>query len=353
MQDHAAATIIGTHESTGAGGANVMEYETFQRIFGAASPNANPFLKLPGKQGMRVSWRQTVRVGKNKGQLIEDAGVKSDVIVRYVTADVLDGESHALMSQVRAAIERIIPRYKSSIQGTSSLMMRNGDIAKWRETVTGVDTVEILKGSTVVDTIPVNTAQSQEIDIALADFKGEWSETSFQVVGRMQGVVQFRVTRKILWRGDALQSSTVWKEKFSSGLKYWHALQISGEQNQGWQTVGNVLRIGPGSTYSPNVVSQVFATIDTEGKDSIALDLAMALNTESNMDFVNIIVRDPSSGDEAYIASLSGSGNIAPTDVVTIPVNGAKQLEVIFEFTSDENWHMNGPEISKLSIQSL
>ncbi len=350
MQDHGGATIIGTHETTGAGGANVMDYDTFKSIFTEMSPNDNPFLKLPGSQQMRVSWRQTVRVGKNKGQLIEDSGVKSDIVVRNVTSDVVAGESRALMTQVRMAIEQIIPRYKSSIQHSSSLIMNNGAVAKWQESVVGVDSIEVLQGSTLVESIPVNSVEAQEIDITLANFKGKWSETRFQVVGKLRGVTQFRVNRKVLWRGAVLSSSGVWKENFSSGLKYWHALQSNGEQNQGWQTVGNVLRIGQAPNYQPNIVSQVFAAIDTEGKESIALDLAMSLDTEGGMDFVNVIIRNPETGDEEYLASLSGSRNIAPTEVLQIPVNGAKRLEVIFEFTSDENWHMKGPQISKLSI---
>ena len=352
MQDHGAATVIGTNDTTGAGGANVMKYETFQSIFAEASPNNNPFLKLPGSQSMRVSWRQTIRVGKNRGKLIEDAGVKSDIVVRYVTSDVIDGESRALMRQVHTAIEAIIPRYKSSVQNTSSLTMINGNVAKWGEKVAGVDKVEVLSGTSVVQSIPVSSRASHEIQVELQDFHGEWSENSFQVVGRLRGVVQFRVVRKVLWRGEALSASNVWKEDFNLGLQYWHALQISGEQNEGWQIKDNVIRVGQGQNYRPNIISQLFASIDTEGKEFVSLDLAMALELESGMDFVNIIVRDPSTGDESYLAPLSGSGTIAPVEKVKIPVNGAKHLEVVFEFTSDENWHMKGPEISKLSIEA-
>jgi hypothetical protein len=79
----------------------------------------------------------------------------------------------------------------------------------------------------------------------------------------------------------------------------------------------------------------------------------MVMETEDNMDFVNIVVRDPVTGNEEYLASLSGALEIAPTDKVMIPVNGAKQLEIVFEFMSDENWHMTGPEITKLNVQTL
>jgi Peptidase family S41 len=352
MQDHGAATIIGTHATTGAGGANVMDYETFQSIFAQASPNNNPFLKLPGSQSMRVSWRQTIRVGKNQGKLIEDAGVKSDKVVRYVTSDVIDGESRALMRQVHTAIGAIIPRYKSNIQNTSSLTMANGEAAKWGEKVAGVDTIEVLFGTDIVQSIPVSSTASHNIQVDLQGFHGEWSENSFQVVGLLRGVVQFRVVRKVLWRGEALSAGIEWKENFNAPLQYWHATQIRGEQNEGWQIKDNILRVGLGPNYRPNIISQVFASVETEGKEFVSLDLAMGFELESDMDFVNIIVRDPSTGDEAYIASLSGSGTIASAEKIKIPVNGAKRLEVVFEFTSDENWHMKGPEISKLSIEA-
>ena len=78
----------------------------------------------------------------------------------------------------------------------------------------------------------------------------------------------------------------------------------------------------------------------------------MKMETEDGMDFVNIIVRDPETGNEEYLASLSGALDIAPTDKVEIPVNGAKQLELVFEFMSDENWHMKGPEITKLNVKT-
>jgi len=79
----------------------------------------------------------------------------------------------------------------------------------------------------------------------------------------------------------------------------------------------------------------------------------MTMETEEDMDFVNIIVRDPNTGDEEYVASLSGTLTVAPQGKVQIPVNGAKELELVFEFTSDENWHLKGPKITKLGAQTV
>jgi C-terminal processing protease CtpA/Prc len=352
MQDHAAATIIGTHDNTGAGGANVMEYDIFRQVFDSADATKNPFEKLPGHQGMRVSWRQTIRVGKNAGKLIENTGVKSDIVVRYVTEDVVGGESRALMREVHKAIEKIIPRYKSSITLASGLMMPNGSAAAWKEIVKGVDKLEVVQGDKVVQSYAVN-AQGETVEISLPEIKGEWTDAPFHVVGKAADVTQFRVIRDVHWRGAMLDASRGLKEDFASGLKYWHAVQSEGPAGEGWQVKGQALRVGKGPKYSPRVVTQVFVPIDTIGKRVISLDLAMNMETEEGMDFVNIIVRDPETGNEEYLASVSGTLDIAPTRKVMIPVNGAKQLEIVFEFMSDENWHMTGPAITKLNVQTL
>ena len=350
MQDHAAATIIGTHSTTGAGGANVMSYDIFRQIF-EQTEGDNPFVKLPGQQTMRVSWRQTIRVGKNKDQLIEDAGVKSDVTVRYVTEDVVGGESRVLMREVHKAIDQIIPRHKSSITLASSLKQPNGKSAQWSETVKGVDTVEVVKGEQVIASYNTDVS-GQTVDIKLDDMKGQWSEAPLHVVGKSSGKVQFRVIREVRWRGDSLNAEEELREKFKDELTHWHTVQLSGPAGEGWQIQDKSLRVGKGPKYSPEVVTQVFATVDTAKKDNILIDLAMALETEDDMDFVNIIVRDPNTGREEYAASVSGTADINPSDKLSIPVNGAEEMEIVFEFMSDENWHMKGPVISKLTLQT-
>jgi C-terminal processing protease CtpA/Prc len=73
MQDNGAGVILGLHEHTGAGGANVMEYGTFRQILAGSS--VNPFVELPFGHDIRVSWRQAIRAGKNAGALLENRGI--------------------------------------------------------------------------------------------------------------------------------------------------------------------------------------------------------------------------------------------------------------------------------------
>ena len=352
MQDHGAATIIGTHATTGAGGANVMDYDIFRQIFDTTSSEENPFVKLPGAQSMRVSWRQTLRVGKSKDQLIENAGVKSDIVVRYVTEDVVGGESRVLMKEVHKAIKQILPRYKSHIALQSSLMMKNGAYAEWTEKVRGIDSLVVMHAGKEVAQYDVSE-NDKEITVSLTDVKGEWSEAAYDVVGKLNGKTQFRVVREVRWRGKMLDASKELSETFKDGLKFWHTQQMAGPSGEGWQTKGNVAKIGKGANYSPNTTAQLYASIATAGKETVTLDLAMKMETEDDMDYVNIIVRDPATGDEEYVASVSGTFDISPDQKIEIPTKGADQLEIVFEFMSDENWNMKGPEIRKLAIQTL
>jgi hypothetical protein len=172
------------------------------------------------------------------------------------------------------------------------------------------------------------------------------------VVGKADGKVQFRVIREVRWRGDSLNAEEELREKFKDKLAHWHTVQLAGPSGEGWQIQDKRLRVGKGPKYSPEVVTQVFATVDTAKKENILIDLAMVLETEDDMDFVNIIVRDPNTGREEYAASVSGTADIKPSDKLSIPVNGAEELEIVFEFMSDENWHMKGPVISKLTLQT-
>ena len=68
FQDHKIGPILGTHNNTGAGGANVWTHQLFQILMSDPKPPFSlspdsPFKPLPNGAGMRVSIRQTLRVG--------------------------------------------------------------------------------------------------------------------------------------------------------------------------------------------------------------------------------------------------------------------------------------------------
>jgi Peptidase family S41 len=76
FQDHQIGKILGCHSSTGAGGANVWDYEY---LSGVNVPGGkNPFDGLPGGAEMRVAARRCTRVGQRSGIPVEDYGIVSD-----------------------------------------------------------------------------------------------------------------------------------------------------------------------------------------------------------------------------------------------------------------------------------
>lgn len=88
FQDHDVGTIIGVHGNTGAGGANVWDYELL-RLF---VPGENsPFLPLPQGAQFRVAVRRTTRVGARSGQPLEDLGVQPDLAYQLTFNDLMQG----------------------------------------------------------------------------------------------------------------------------------------------------------------------------------------------------------------------------------------------------------------------
>jgi len=87
FQDHGIGKILGCHDNTGAGGANVWDYELLEQL----SLAPNPFGPLPGGTGMRVAARRSTRVGERSGVPLEDLGVVPDERHFMTRNDLLKG----------------------------------------------------------------------------------------------------------------------------------------------------------------------------------------------------------------------------------------------------------------------
>jgi hypothetical protein len=90
FQDHRIGKILGTDETTGAGGANVWELNLINDFFRrAALPT--PLQELPKGASMRVAIRRTLRVGAESDTELEDFGVLRDERHDVTRNDVLNG----------------------------------------------------------------------------------------------------------------------------------------------------------------------------------------------------------------------------------------------------------------------
>ncbi|MHA2426943.1 MAG: S41 family peptidase [Candidatus Hermodarchaeia archaeon] len=118
FKDHQIGTILGIHNNTGAGGANVWTHRLLQRLM--SDPDApdsplpeSPFKPLPYEAEMRVSIRRTMRVNDYSGIPLEDLGVKPDVLYSMTQDDLQHGNRDLIAKA--AEILAAMPKYQFDV----------------------------------------------------------------------------------------------------------------------------------------------------------------------------------------------------------------------------------------------
>jgi C-terminal processing protease CtpA/Prc len=99
FQDHEIGKILGVHNNTGAGGANVWDHQ--QVLQQLSLPPNNPFLALPKGAGMRTAVRRSTRVGARSGVPLEDLGVAPDAPYLMTKADVTNGNADLIAAAAK------------------------------------------------------------------------------------------------------------------------------------------------------------------------------------------------------------------------------------------------------------
>lgn len=350
MKDSGAGKIIGLHQSTGGGGANVMEYETFRKIM--AESVENPFLPLPHSQNMRVSWRQVIRAGKGAGKLIEDSGVESDAVVSLVPADI-GGESKVMMKKIHEIVDDLQPAYTAAIgyRRGGMILLKNGETARWTEQVQGIDELELWSDGHKLVTLPVSPSDElKPFTVKAPSLKADWFDEPTLLVGKRNGAAVMRVMRNLSWRGEylSLPASGVTMD-FTDGNLGWirPVLLHATSKTAGWQVVDGKLRIGAGKKYDSLVHARAFLPMALEGNGG-TLTFDISLDAEDPHDSLRIYLINPDSGERVPL--FAGSHVPATKGAsVKLPL-GWERVDAVFEFQSDENWNMAGPILDNVEI---
>jgi Peptidase family S41 len=130
FQDHEIGPVIGTSGNTGAGGANVWDYDD---LLEALPAHVKP---LPKQASMRVAIRRTTRVGKRAGDVLEDLGVVSEHIHKMTRRDLLEQNVDLIAEAAQLLAKR--PRRAIATEVTS-----RADAIKLALRTTGLDRVDV------------------------------------------------------------------------------------------------------------------------------------------------------------------------------------------------------------------
>ena len=112
FKDHNLGWIIGLHNSTGAGGANVWSHRLL-RYLAVDQPGHGGLRRLPGGADLRIAVRRTLRVGPNAGEVIEDFGIAPDQI-HLMTENDIRGKNEDLIATAVEALQSL-PYYRLSV----------------------------------------------------------------------------------------------------------------------------------------------------------------------------------------------------------------------------------------------
>ena len=348
MQDHNSGIIVGEDRNTGGGGANVMEQTAFVTLMKNAVPAAG-LVALPLGQGMRVSWRESVRTGSHEGELIENAGIASNLVLPRSEEDLYHNEAF-LMEKIGAALAAQKTHYLASVgSAPQELLLANGVDAKWTETAVGTDKIEVTKDDVAL--AHVSVTDQKPASIALPGSASAWDRSRYQLVGFKNGRRVWRVWRDIRWVGtyDALDPEKPLTSDFSTGLPTFFKLENpSTKPSSGWQVRDGLLVVGQGAMYEDNIRTDLYVPISTKGLSQINVAFDLKLKSEEKYDFFRVYTRVPGTGQQVKVLELSGEASGRQT--LTIKVTEADKLDLVFEFQSDGGVTDTGVALDNLEI---
>lgn len=138
--------VIGTSGNTGAGGANVWQYEDVLEAL------PSHFTPLPKQASMTVAIRRTTRVGARAGDPLEDLGVVSDRIHRMTRRDLLDDN----IDLIADVAQQLAQRPRRTISATATLQ---GNRITLTLHARGLDRVDVYIDARPRDTLDVTDGQ--------------------------------------------------------------------------------------------------------------------------------------------------------------------------------------------------
>lgn len=352
MQDQAGAVIFGEERTTGAGGANNWTLNDMIKSLTTAEADLAPFKKLPGRQDLGFSFRQSIRVGKNAGEYIEDRGILSDIIAEATLSDLYtnSGDQFKLIGKV---LNERADNFRSWVKSpdTTQDVLAGAEVEvflKWNET----DKIEIYSGSVLVDTLTVEETNlaGRSLKLPKVPDNGYASkEIDYQLKGFFKGKKVWRkmfISRTIPLP-TPIDGDFVIDLTSGTSMEFFHLLNHS---DNGWQITENTLKVGKEDEYANSVKSH--ASLFAKLTDAKEFNLTFDAEVKTEKDFDYFRVKLFVEGKEInLIQGLSGEVPLKDYSFDLSAYKG-KSVEIRFVFESDGGLTDVGPVVKNIKIIS-
>jgi hypothetical protein len=128
FKDHHLGRIIGVHQNTGAGGANVWSHRLL-RYLAAGQPDHGGLQRLPKGADLRIAVRRTLRVGPNAGEILEDFGIVPDQIHLMTRKDLEENNDDLIAAAIEAL--QTLPSHRLVVAKDGKVLKVEAQGAGW------------------------------------------------------------------------------------------------------------------------------------------------------------------------------------------------------------------------------
>ncbi|KAH9250534.1 hypothetical protein BASA81_011639 [Batrachochytrium salamandrivorans] len=377
IQGHSVGTIFGEDGQSGGGGAAVVELDP---ILIHGSPG--DFQKFPFSQELAsgpityantlsVGLIQTIRTGLYNGQLIEDLGIKTDIVFRPKWSDLQPNSTtnsqYARIAESLASIGQKNGQSKLHfVCEPFSFVKPIGGFSLDVETA-GIEDFTVFQadGKTVAAQQKVTT-DKQKLSLPVSTAGSVLGNSQIIIVGKNRGVQVLNTIRNVRYIPADDKYIKIGTPGFtfegtsdSVGL-YQSSTTAPGK---GWNNLNGSWVIGNGVKYVGSVNSSLEAFFTAPVGTKINVGINVALDSEPEGDFLFLSVK--SSGDvEDFLLSSKGVNDTTKTfngvSGRNMAVNGtfpfttkSQQFSVSIKFTSDEFMEFTGAAIRSLTFLVL
>lgn len=351
MQDHGAAAIFGEDANTGAGGAN--NYDLKAMYNDLPEGKKGPFRLLPNNQNIGFSFRQTVRVGLHKDELLEDVGVVADRLATPSIGDLYnfsENQFKILAGHINRAANNFPSWVGLSNDGNLEIALGEnpGIFAKWAHT----DSIEYKVNGKIIEVISVEEDNStgRKLPAPESILTTDFKKGSYEMIGLYDGkrvwrkIVNFRVVPK---NTTAISSEGLTFDLTEGLPSFLHIYNDNNAAENGWVVENGTLKIGKKELYADDThtIASAFFVLPEE---NLKLNFEASIATEKDYDFIKVVV--VSEGKETALFGTSGE---VPMRAYRFDLGSfaGKKIEVRFIFDSDEGIVSQGVTLQNISIR--